>query len=406
MDISTATKYKHQTLKKLYMEKEIKKPFVLAAGFTGMIFFGVAFVIMGAVLPSLIKKFALDTSAASTLAGLLPLGVLLGSLLFGPVIDRFGYKWLIISSSIVTISGLQMLAFVDGITMVRFSIFLIGFGGGVLNGLTNALVSDISSDRERASNLSILGVFYTVGAIAIPLLFATLSKNIPYTSIISGAGVIMYICVLYFTMVTFPKAKFKQGFPIGKIISMAKEPAILLLSFTLFFQSGLEGISNNWIPTYLESEAGVDPQQAMLALTSIIVGIGVGRLVLGVLLRVLSKTLILIISMVISALGITIITLIPGFATALAGTFMMGLGFASTFPIILGEIGQKYKEISGSAFSFALVIALTGNTLINLLVGVVSLGSFHLIVVGSAAAIIILYLTNLSLTNRKITFNK
>jgi hypothetical protein len=84
---------------------------------------------------------------------------------------------------------------------------------------------------------------------------------------------------------------------------------------------------------------------------------------------------------------------------------MMGLGFASTFPIILGEIGQKYKEISGSAFSFALVIALTGNTLINLLVGVVSLGSFHLIVIGSAAAIIILYLTNLSLTNRKITIN-
>jgi len=320
------------------MEKEIKKPFVLAAGFIGMIFFGVAFVIMGAVLPSLIKNFALDTSAASTLAGLLPLGVLLGSLLFGPVIDRFGYKWLIILASIVTISGLQMLAFVERIAMIRFSIFLIGFGGGVLNGLTNALVSDISSDRDRASNLSILGVFYTVGAIAIPLLFATLSKNISYNSIISGAGVIMYICALYFTTINFPKAKFKQGFPIGKIISMAKEPAILLLSFTLFFQSGLEGISNNWIPTYLESEAGVDPQQAMLALTSIIVGIGVGRLILGVLLRVLSKSLILIISMVISALGITLITLIPGFTIALAGTFMMGLGFASTFPIILGEI--------------------------------------------------------------------
>lgn len=388
------------------MEKEIKKSYVLAAGFTGMVFFGVAFVIMGAVLPSLIKKFALDTSVASTLAGLLPLGVLLGSILFGPVIDRFGYKWLIISASIVTISGLQMLAFVEGITMVRFSIFLIGLGGGVLNGLTNALVSDISSDKDRASNLSILGVFYTVGAIAIPLLFATLSKNIPYNSIVSGAGAIMCLSVLYYTTVSFPKAKFKQGFPIGKIISMAKEPAILLLSFTLFFQSGLEGISNNWIPTYLESEAGIDSQQAMLALTSIIVGIGVGRLVLGVLLRILSKSLILIISMVISALGITIITLIPGFATALVGTFMMGLGFASTFPVILGEIGQKYKEISGTAFSFALVIALTGNTLLNLLVGVVSLGSFHLIVIGSAGAIIILYLTNLSIATRNTTINK
>jgi MFS family permease len=70
------------------MNTTIKRAPVLAAGFSGMIFFGVAFVIMGAVLPSLIEKFQLDTTVASTLAGLLPLGILLGSVLFGPVIDR------------------------------------------------------------------------------------------------------------------------------------------------------------------------------------------------------------------------------------------------------------------------------------------------------------------------------
>ncbi|MDP3451655.1 MAG: MFS transporter [Bacteroidales bacterium] len=377
-----------------------KKREVLIAGFTGMVFFGVAFVIMGAVLPSLIKKFSLDTGVASTLAGLLPLGVLLGSMLFGPVIDRFGYKPLIIVSSIITISGLEILAFANQIETIRFSIFLIGLGGGILNGLTNALVSDISTDRERASNLSILGVFYTIGAIAIPLLFATLSKTLTYSVIVSGAGAVMALSLIYYSLIVFPEAKFKQGFPAARILSMAKEPAILLLSFTLFFQSGLEGVSNNWIPAYLESEAGLSPERAMMALTSIIVGVGVGRLILGLLLKTFSKVIILVISMILSSLGIILITLIPSFTISIAGTFIMGLGFASTFPVIFSELGERYKEISGTAFSFALVIALTGNTLLNLLVGVISLERFHLIILGCTFSIITLYLINFALSKR------
>lgn len=385
------------------MKNSVKKAPVLAAGFSGMVFFGVAFVIMGAVLPSLIQKFGLDTAIASTLAGLLPLGVLLGSVIFGPVIDRFGYKSLIIISSIITVAGLEILAWSDGIAIIRFSIFLIGLGGGILNGLTNALISDISDDHNRASNLSILGVFYTVGAITIPLLFATLSKSITYPPIIAGTGAIMMISVVFYFSVKFPEAKFKQGFPVKKIISIAKEPALLLLSFTLFFQSGLEGISNNWIPTWLNNEAGIESEKAMFALSSIIMGVGVGRLTLSILLKFISKKLLLLSSMFISASGIYLITLFPSVTVSIAGTFMMGLGFASTFPVIFSEIGEKYKELSGTAFSFALVIALTGNTLINLFVGVVSLKYFPILIIGCTFAISAIYIIQSTASKNRLT---
>jgi fucose permease len=385
------------------MKNSVKKAPVLAAGFSGMVFFGVAFVIMGAVLPSLIQKFGLDTAIASMLAGLLPLGVLLGSVVFGPVIDRFGYKSLIIISSIITVAGLEILAWSDGIAIIRFSIFLIGLGGGILNGLTNALISDISDDHNRASNLSILGVFYTVGAITIPLLFATLSKSITYPPIIAGTGAIMMISVVFYFSVKFPEAKFKQGFPVKKIISIAKEPALLLLSFTLFFQSGLEGISNNWIPTWLNNEAGIESEKAMFALSSIIMGVGVGRLTLSILLKFISKKLLLLSSMFISASGIYLITLFPSVTVSIAGTFMMGLGFASTFPVIFSEIGEKYKELSGTAFSFALVIALTGNTLINLFVGVVSLKYFPILIIGCTFAISAIYIIQSTASKNRLT---
>lgn len=364
---------------------------VLAAAFAGMTFFGVAFVIMGAVLPSLIEKFSLDTSSASTLAGVLPLGILLGSILFGPVIDRFGYKSLIIISSILTIAGLELLAFSESTLQARIAVFITGVGGGILNGLTNALVSDVSKDNNRASNLSILGVFYTIGAIAMPLLFATLSEKLPYDTIVARAGIFMAIPVIFYLFVSFPRAKYNQGIPLKKIFALLKEPFLIIMSFTLFFQSGLEGISNNWIPTFLEEQAGADREAAMFSLTTIILGMGVGRLLLGFLLRKISNRVVLATSMALSATGMAIVVLSSSTILSLTGTFIMGFGFASTFPVILGELGKKYREMSGTAFSIALVIALTGNTLLNLLVGIVRLNYFHIMVIACTIIIITLY---------------
>ncbi len=382
------------------MIKEPNKSIVLTAGFTGMVFFGISFVIMGTLLPSLIEKFGLDDSSASSMVGLLPLGILLGSILFGPIIDRFGYKALILAAGLITITGLETLAFANTMAIARFSVFLIGFGGGVLNGLTNALVSDISGDKERASNLSILGVFYTAGAIILPLLFATLSKNFSYTAIVSATGIILIIPLIFFSLIIFPEAKLKQGVPFGKIISMAKEPALLILSFILFFQSGLEGISNNWIPAFLESTHEISSKNAMFALTLVIAGIGIGRIILGILLRIMSKPIILLTSMIISASGVIILTLSDATGVMLAGTFFLGMGLASTFPVILGEIGERYKDLSGTAFSFALVVALTGNTLINLFVGVVTLNMLNYIMIASIMAIALLYLIFLTLNKK------
>lgn len=382
------------------MEKLVKTK-VLIAGFTGMIFFGVAFVILGAVMPSLLEKFSIDHTQASMLAGLLPVGILLGSLLFGPVIDRFGYKSLIITASLTTFFGLQWLALSETITSARISIFLIGLGGGVLNGLTNSLVSDISTDRERASNLSILGVFYTAGALTIPLLFATLSGIFTYSAITSGAGFLVLLSALYYIFINFPQAKHKQGLPLIKMLSVAKEPFVLLLSFILFFQSGIEGISNNWIPEYLKSYKEFGNENSMLALTALIAGVGIGRALLGFILRRTQGGVVLSVSMIMVISGATLLEFTSSNLMVFSGISLIGIGFASTFPIVFSMLGTKYREVSGTVFSFALVIALTGNTLLNFLIGQIGLNRYPTLIALCAITIITLFTINNSLNKRK-----
>lgn len=356
---------------------------VLIAGFTGMFFFGVAFTVMGAILPSLSSSLNLSELQSSTLAGLLPLGILLGSLIFGPVIDRYGYKSLMIVSAILGAAGLEMLAFITAPNLLRFSIFILGISGGMLNGATNALVADSSSDKTKSANLSLLGFFYCVGAFAIPFILASLSKNFTYSPIVCVTGVVMFCAAIYFMFINFPQAKCKQGLPLKQILLMAKKPVLLILSFVLFFQSSLEGLSQTWMPKYLSDCHGFLPNQALYALSFIVVGMGISRLLLSFVLKKVSGKSVLITSMCISIIGVTIITLsasgiIPtlhgsNVSAVVAGAILIGMGFASTYPIVLGQIGEIFKNLSGTAFSFALVIALIGNTLMNLLLGYVGL---------------------------------
>lgn len=356
-----------------------------------MFFFGVALLVMGAVLPSLAAKFSLSEAESSLLVSFLPIGVMFGSLVFGPVIDKYGYKSLMLAAMALGAIGLETLAFGPNPGIIRIGIFILGISGGMLNGATNALVSDASDDKSKAANLSLLGFFYCVGAISIPLLTGALSKYFSYTPIVGVAGALMVLTFVFYLFVDFPKAKFQQGFPIKKILGMAKEPLLLLFSFVLFFQSALEGLTNNWSPQYLEESHGFSADQAQYALSFVVVGMAISRLSLSLILKKIDGVKVIIMSMGLILAGALCTMFAQSSTAAVAGAVLLGLGLAATFPIALGKVGEKYKEMSGTAFSLALVISLFGNTLMNLFIGQVGLEKLPLLQIVCAVMIIILF---------------
>ena len=74
------------------MSNSYHKNLVFTAACIGMCFFGVSMITLGAVLPSLIAKLNLSGLQTTSLVTFLPLGMLAGSLIFGPIVDRFGHK--------------------------------------------------------------------------------------------------------------------------------------------------------------------------------------------------------------------------------------------------------------------------------------------------------------------------
>jgi Fucose permease len=182
------------------MKDEMK---VFIAGCIGMAFFGVAFIVLGSVLPALEAKYHLDGTQIAWLASVLPVGVLVGSLVFGPVVDKTGYQKLLIVSSAITGLGLLGLSMTDNIFLHRLFVFVIGLGGGVLNGETNALVAEVSTPEHRGARLSILGACYGVGALLMPMLLGACENVCSYEMILQGAALVMGLSIVYFATINF-----------------------------------------------------------------------------------------------------------------------------------------------------------------------------------------------------------
>ena len=378
------------------MNSGYHKNLVFTAACIGMCFFGVSMITLGSVLPSLVTKLELSGLQTTSLVTFLPIGMLAGSLIFGPIADRFGHKALLVPSCIIVLSGLEGLIFFESIPLLQISIVGIGLGGGILNGETNALVSDISGESEKGSRISFLGVFYGLGALCIPSLLGILSEHYSFETILQGIGIIMLAGILFCIPIRFPAPKQAQGFPVKEGLGLLKESSLLLLSFILFFQSGIEGVCNNWSTSYFGQVTDIPANQGLIALTCMVAGLTVARMLQIVLFKKIQPAKVLPYSLILTATGFALLTAAPGFIRAAAGMAVIGMGLSSTYPVILSILGTRYPSLSGTAFGIALAIALIGQTAMNGLMGMVftydnGIVLYPYIMIGSLAIMLVLF---------------
>ncbi|MDH5396719.1 MAG: MFS transporter [Cyclobacteriaceae bacterium] len=340
---------------------------IFAASCLGMLTFGIVMITIGSLLPDIVGKFDLSNVSAGFLTSILPLGILLGSLVFGPVADRYGFKLIFITCALLVFAGLEGIAFADSLPMLHLAVFLIGFGGGVLNGGTNALVADVSAESKGA-NLSVLGVFYGIGALGMPALLGILSDFYRVENIVMGVGGAVLLITTYFIYIRFPAPKQPQGFPLKEGGKLIKSSVLLLGGMTLFCASGAEGLINNWTTSYLLDYEIASQQQGLFVLSLLMVALTVMRMVLGRLLKQTGPFRVMLVLNVVAIIGCGLLYMHNIVAIGVA-IVLIGVGLAANFPVVLGYVGEVFPKLSGTAFSIVLVMALTGNMISNFIMG-------------------------------------
>jgi fucose permease len=337
----------------------------------GMLLFGISLITLGSVAPGLQQKFQLDAVGSGTLFSILPIGILTGSLLFGPFCDRYGYKFFFLLSCLCLFAGFQGIAYAGTLGLLKFCIFLFGFGGGAINGATNAVISDIS-ENNKGANLSLLGVFFGIGALGMPSVLGVLEKQFGFQDLVSYIGWIPVLAAVLFLFTGFPPPKQTEGVAFSKVVKLMKDNVLLLIGFFLLCQSSFEAIINNWTTSYLVDHRAFSSSNALYALSLYVAGMTVMRLAIGSVFRHASPAIVLAVSFVLLLAGGLWLHLATAFTGAAVGLVLIGSGLAAGFPVMLGLAGIRFAGFSGTAFSIIFTIALAGNMTTNYLMGVVA----------------------------------
>jgi len=377
---------------------------LMSSACAGIFVFGIVMAILGAILPSLFSRIQFDKSQAGNLFFYMNLAMLAMSVFFGPIVDRFGYKIFLALCSLLVALSLVLFNAASTYSFLILAAVLLGFGGGGLNGGSNALTSDLYPERRSAA-LNLLGIFFGFGALAIPFLIGTLLGAIGLTTILIIAALLSLIPFVLFLALRFPRAKQAQGFPLRQAAKVVGHPLLWLCGFLLLFESGNEFAVGGWTSTYLNEYFHLTPTTASFVLAGYWAAIMVGRLIVTKLVRAVKNEVLVFGSAILALIAAVIMAGAPSGALAGLGAVMIGLGFAAIYPTTLAIVGEAFPALSGTAFSVIFVIGLAGGMTAPWLTGKVAMASSlrqgFFIPVVCCAMIVILQLVIMRLLKRR-----
>ena len=350
----------------------IRRGVLFGGAATGIFVFGIVMAVLGTLfgLPEMRAHLRIDLAQQGNVFLLLFLGIFLATLVAGPVIDAIGNKLILVVSSLLVALGMAGFAYAHSFAGAALPAVLLGLGGGGLNTSTNVLVSDLYGEK-RGPMLNMLGIFYGIGALCIPLLAAVLAGHFPIASQLLICSGLAAACAVLFLVLRFPAASAAQSFSWREALGVAKYPGVLALGFLLFCQSGNEASISGWTSTYV-GEAGLGARTATLILAGYWAALMAGRLMVARLLKFVGKEQLVLASGVGALVGAGILLTNRSEAMLVAGVLVIGLSYAGVFPTTLAIAGDAYRKMAGTIFGLLFAIALLGGMSFPWAVGQIS----------------------------------
>lgn len=329
---------------------------LLLAANACMFVFGAVLLLMGSLLPSL----QISYSQAGNLGSFPLAGILVATVLVGPILDLTGAKPVLAVALGLIAASLALMPALHSYSALAASAFTYGLGGGLLNTGANALVADLSA-AGRAAALNLLGFFFSLGAISAPMALSSLGGNLSAAVVLRGLAVLCLAILALVLALRFPSAT-KAGTRLWNLLAVLGHPAIWLLAALLFFESGSENCMFVWAGKIVADTLNAPPKQANVALVALSSALGAGRLLAVLWLRWIGNRRTIWLSTAVVVVGSLVVLNATQFPSMVVGMLGIGLGLSAIFPTALGMASDLFPAETGTVFGAIMAVALVGGT--------------------------------------------
>ena len=327
---------------------------------------GMAVLVIGAILPSIIKEAGISFLAAGGLLSVMAIGNLSSSFIFPVMVPIMGKKRAITLVTLFVPTSLMVLSLLPPLPVMYAVMLLYGFTRGCITILNNAAVNDIYGD-SATGKLNILHCTFAIGAFLAPLLTAMMMK------LGFGWRVTLYMIVVltiisaisYGTMnynlinqaqkeIEERKSRTKSTVAGNK--GFLRSFAFYCIAFILFFYLGVENCINGWFVTYLQNTGVMSAEFAttLVSLTWLVI-MG-GRLLCAAMSKKVHRSTILLINSIGSAVCFFILIKVNSLPLVTASLLGLGFFLSGIYPTCIANAGPL---IQGSTLGMSLLTAIS-----------------------------------------------
>jgi len=321
--------------------------------------------LLGTLLPEISKT--LTPGQSGSIAAIQSFGLILASLVTGPVLDRAGRKVGALTGLSLVIVSLVLLPGSTDYLRLLLVIGLLGVGGGVISTSTNTLASDLGGSKP-AGVMNLLNVFFGLGGLATPALGSFLE-----TRTLCGLIVVLAVMTMGLHISSPPSHRIETAATEhGNFRELLLRPLFLLLCLFLFLYVAAEVGIWNWYAVWLTGR-GVPKADALRVLSfGFAAGIIVGRITAARLLQRIRATAVTLICSVLIVIMTLLMLRATSAMTAGMAVFCAGLAMAPIYPTTLSLVGQAFRRGTATAIGIAVTLGWVGVAVSSKLIGLLA----------------------------------
>ena len=319
------------------------------------------------------QDFGLSNGVAQILPFMVFIWFALLAIPTGVFQDNRGKRLTVNIGMVLTGIGVLIPFFHYSLTTAIIGFAVLGIGNTILQVSANPLLLDISSDESKAANLSLSQFVKAVASMLGPIIAAGLAL---YTGnwkyIFPLYAIISFLSALWLNSVKIEETQpDKARATIKSVFVLLKNPYILIMVFAIFFMVGFDVTMNTSIANFLSIRYSITIESASLGISIYFASLMAGRFLGAFLLRKVDAKLSLVVSTIITLIGLLGLITINDLTMSRIMIFVAGFGFSNVFPIMFAIIVQRKPDYANE-LSGLIILAVCGGAIIPPIAGFLS----------------------------------
>jgi MFS family permease len=281
-------------------------------------------------IPALKERLALDPAPLSLAFLAMAVGGLLVMPVTGWLTARLGSRRCVIAASTLFGFALMLPALAQGLVGLCLATFFLGIMTGAMDVAMNTHGTAVQSGYGRAI-MSSFHAFFSLGGLlgagAASLMLVVFGG--PGVDLVIAGALILVVLLASFPglLRTAPEPRSGGGItlPDRRALGVGLLCALVMLT---------EGAMHDWSGVYMLTVIGAPASVAALGFGAFAAAMTAGRLLGDRIVRRLGREPTLILSGILTSVGVAVVLAAPGAGVAMAGFALAGLGLANTVPIL------------------------------------------------------------------------